>query len=154
MLPPAVCIAVVICRTVIMSGRYRLLAAGSVNALRVACCCTLYSLARRPRAPSCKQQSRTQCFRHVLPGLNISSTLTANSATAFQLPLTVPQHFGRLRKFPSSAHSDIHNLGSVCGGSKCDRNTDSLALSYSRLDPADFGFVTVLQKLVSRRCNF
>lgn len=91
-LSPAVCIAVVICRTVMVSGCYRLLAAGSVNALRVACCCTLYSLARRPRTPSREQQSSTQGFRRVLSGLNISSILTAgtNSATALPLRLRVP----------------------------------------------------------------
>jgi len=88
MLPPAVCIAVVICRTAIMSGCYRLLATGSVNALQVACCFMLYSLARRPLTPSCEQQSRTHCFQQVLPGLNISSTLTAgtNSATVCSYP--------------------------------------------------------------------
>jgi len=111
------------CRTVMMIGCYRLLAAGSVNALRVACCCRPYSeLAPRPRTTSREQLFSTQGFRRVLPVLNISATLTAGKKLCNYFSATPNSSgpLGRLGKFSSSTHSNIDKLGAVCGGSNCD----------------------------------
>lgn len=156
MLLSAVRSAVVICRTVMMSGCYRFLEVGSLNALRVACCCTLCSnLARRPRTPSHEQT----VLNTRLPEGDSSSKYFLHLDCRYKLCncfASKPKQFhpfGTLTNISSSAHSKIENFGAVCGGAKCDRNSVSL---YCCLTPGwilwTSVFVTILQKPVRWRC--